>query len=97
MSQNRKKESQEYNSELPTIISSDDLNEKEINDLRAQALLKRPRHNNKSIFKISQDNCEFPKTTIRAKANISRSFQANNFRDGQNLYPLKGNMDTTLN
>ena len=36
------------------IISLDDLNEKELNDPRVQAMFKRSRHNNSSIFTISQ-------------------------------------------
>ena len=37
------------------IIILDDLNEKEMNDPRVQAMFKRPRHNDLSIFIISQD------------------------------------------
>ena len=37
------------------IIILDDLNEKEMNDPRVQAMFKRSRHNNLSIFIISQD------------------------------------------
>ena len=37
------------------IIILDDLNEKEMNDPRVQAVFKRSRHNNLSIFIISQD------------------------------------------
>ena len=37
------------------IIILDNLNEKEMNDPRVQAMIKRSRHNNSSIFNISQD------------------------------------------
>ena len=38
----------------------DDINEKEMNDPRVQAMFKRSRHNNLSIFIISQANYELP-------------------------------------
>ena len=59
---------QEY--ENNSIIILDDLNEKEINNDKIQAMLKRGRHNNLSIFIISQDYYELPKKTIRANGNI---------------------------
>ena len=43
------------------IIILDDLNEKEMNDPSVQAMFKRSRHNNLSIFIISQDYYELPK------------------------------------
>ena len=43
------------------IIILDDLNEKEMNDPRVQAMFKRSRHKNLSIFTISQDYYELPK------------------------------------
>ena len=46
------------------IIILDDLNEKEMNDPRVQAMFKRSRHNVLSIFIISQDYYELPKKTI---------------------------------
>ena len=52
------------------IIKLDDLNEKEMNDPRVQAMFKRSRHNNLSIFIISQYYYELPKETIRANGNI---------------------------
>ena len=48
------------------IIILDDLNEKEMNDPRVQAMFKRSRHNKMSIFIISQVFHELPKKTIRA-------------------------------
>ena len=45
--------SQEY--EDDGIIILDDINEKEMNNPRVQAMFKRSRHNNLSIFLISQD------------------------------------------
>ena len=67
------------------IIILDGLNEKEMNDPRVQAMFKRSRHNNLSIFIISQDYYELPKRTIRANGNIYHIFKANNFREVQNL------------
>ena len=56
--------------ENTSIIILDDLNEKEINNDKIQAMFKRSRHNNLSIFIISQDYYELPKKTIRANGNI---------------------------
>ena len=86
---------QEY--ENNSIIILDDLNEKEINNEKIQAMFKRGRHNNLSIFIISQDYYELPKRTIRANGNIYHIFKPNNFRDVQNLYQDKASMDMTLN
>ena len=79
------------------IIILDDLNEKEMNDPRVQAMFKRSRHNNLSIFIISQDYYELPKRTIRCNGNIFHIFKPNNFRDVQNLYQDKASMDMTYN
>ena len=78
------------------IIILDDLNEKELNDARAQAMFKRSRHNNLSIFIISQDYYELPKRTIRANGKIYYIFKTNNFRDLHNLYQDKTSMHLTL-
>ena len=86
---------QEY--ENNSIIILDDLNEKEINNVKIQAMFKRGRHYNLSIFIISQDYYELPKRTIRANGNIYHIFKPNNFRDVQNLYQDKASMDMTLN
>ena len=86
---------QEY--ENGGIINLDDLNEEELNDPKVQAIFKRPRHNNSSIFIINQDYYELPKRTIRANANVYHIFKPNNFRDVQNLYQDKASMDKTLN
>ena len=51
--------SQEY--ENNSIIILDDLNQKEMDDPRVQAMFKRSRHNNLSIFIISQDYYELGK------------------------------------
>ena len=59
-------------------------------DPRVQAMFKRSRHNNLSIFIISQDYFEFPKRTIRTNGNVYHIFKPNNFRDVQNLYQDKG-------
>ena len=86
---------QEY--ENNSIIILDDLNEKEINNDKIQAMFKRGRHNNLSIFIISQDYYELPKKTIRANGNIFHIFKSNNFLDVRNLYQDKASMDMTLN
>ena len=46
------------------FILLDDLNEKEMNDPRVQAMFKRSRHNNLSSFIISQNYYELPKKII---------------------------------
>ena len=74
----------------------DDLNEKEMNDPRVQAMFKRSRHNNSSVFIISQDYFELPKKTIRANGNIYRIFKLNNYRAVRNLYQHKASMNMPL-
>ena len=59
-------------------------------------MFKRSRHNNLTIFIISQDCYELPKRTIRANENIYHTFKPNNFREVQNLYEDKASMDMTL-
>ena len=86
---------QEY--EKNSIIILDDLNEKEINNEKIQAMFKRGRHINLSIFIIGQEYYELPKRTIRANGNIYHIFKPNNIRDVQNLYQDKASMDMTLN
>ena len=85
---------QEY--ENNSIIILDDLNQKEMDDPRVQAMCKRSRHNNLSIFIISQDYYELSKKTIRCNGNIFHIFNPNNFRDVLNLYQDKSSMDLTL-
>ena len=79
------------------VFLLDDLNEKEMYDPRVQAMFKRSRHNNLSIFIISQDYYELPKRTIGANGIIYHIFNPNNFRDVLNLYYDKSSMDMTLN
>ena len=76
-----------------SIIILDDLNQKEVDDPRVQAMFKRSRHNNLSIFIISQDYYELSKKTIRCNGNIFHIFKPNNFRDVINLYQDKASMD----
>ena len=78
------------------IIILDDLNEKEFNNDKTKAMFKRGRHNNLSIFIISQDYYELPKKTIPCNGNIYHIFKPNNFRDVINLYQDKSSMDMTL-
>ena len=80
-----------------SIIILDGLNQKEMDDPRVQAMFKRSRHNNSSIFIISQDYYELSKKTIRCNGNIFQIFKPNNFRDVLNLYQDKSSMDMTLN
>ena len=80
-----------------SIIILVDLNEKEIIIDKIQAMFKRGRHNNLSIFIISQDYYEIPKRTIRANGNIYDTFKPNNFRDAPNLYQDKASMNMNLN
>ena len=86
---------QEY--ENNSIIILDGLNEKEINNDKIQAMFKRGRHTNLSIFIICQDFYELPKRTIRANGNIYHIFKPNNFLDVRNIYQDKASMDMTLN
>ena len=85
---------QEY--EYNSIIILDDLNEKQINNDKIQAMFKRGRLNNLSIFIISQDYYELPKKTIRANGNIFRLLKTNNYLDVRNIYQNKASMDMTL-
>ena len=68
-----------------------------MDDPRVQAMFKRSRHNNLSIFIISQDYYELSKKTIRCNGNIFHIFKPNNFLDVRNLYQDKASMDMTLN
>ena len=68
-----------------------------MDDPRNQAMFKRSRHNNLSIFIISQDYYELSKKTIRCNGNIFHIIKPNNFRDVLNLYQDKSSMDMTLN
>ena len=86
---------QEY--EKSSNIILDDLNEKETSNVKIQAMSKPGRHNNLSIFLISQDCYELPKRTIRANGKMYHIFKPNNFRDVQKLYQDKTSMDMTLN
>ena len=85
---------QEY--DVGGIIILDDLNEKEMNDRRVQAMFKRSRHNNLFIFIKDQDYYELFKKTIRANGNIYHIFKPNNFLDVRNIYQDKASMDMTL-
>ena len=86
---------QEY--ENNSVIILDDLNEKDINNDKIQVMFIRGRHNNLSLFIISQEVYELPKRNIRANGNIYHIFKPNHFRDVQNLYQDKSFMDMNLN
>ena len=75
---------QDYQSES-TVIILDDLNENEMKDERVQVLFKRSRHNNISVFIISQDYYELPKRTIRANSNVFHLFKPNNIRCSKSI------------
>ena len=64
---------------------------------RVQAMFKRSRHSNLSIFIINQDYYELPKLTIRAIGKIYHIFKPNIFRDVQILFQDKASRDMTLN
>ena len=68
-----------------------------MNDPRVQAMFKRSRHNNLSIFIISQNYYELPKRTIRANGNVYHIFKPNNFLDVGSVYQDTASMDMTLN
>ena len=70
---------------------------KKINNEKIQAMFKRGRHNNLSIFIISQDYYELPKRTIRCNGNVFHLFKPNNYLDVRNIYQDKSSMDMTLN
>ena len=86
---------QEY--ENNSIIILDDLNQKEMDDPRVQAMFERSRYVILSIFMISQDYYELGKKTIRCNGNIYHIFKPNNYRYVENLYPVKASMDMTFN
>ena len=69
-----------------SIIILDDLNEKENNNDKIQAMFKRGRHNNLYIYIISQDYYDIPKKTMRANGIIFHVFKPNNFLDVRNIY-----------
>ena len=68
-----------------------------MNNPRVQAMFKRSRRINFSIFIISQDYYDLPKRTIRANENIYHIFKPNIFRDVINIYQDKKFMDLTIN
>ena len=74
------------------MIILDDLNENEMKDPRVQALLKRSRYKNNSVFIISQDYYELPKRTIRANGNVFHIFRPNKILDVQNLLQDKASL-----
>ena len=79
-----------------SIIILEDLKQKEINNDKIQAMSKRGRHNNLSIFIISQDYYELPKRTIRCNGNMFHLFKPNIQLDVRNIYQDKASMDMTL-
>ena len=79
------------------IIILDALNEKEMKGPRVQAMFKRSRLNNLSVFIIGQDYYELPKKTIRTAGSIYHIFKPNNFLDVRNIYQDKASMDMTFN
>ena len=79
------------------IFLLDVLNEKEVIDPRVQAMFKRSRLYDLSIFNTSRDYYELPKRTIRANGKICHIFKPNFFRSVQNLSQDKLSMDMKLN
>ena len=68
-----------------------------MDDPRVQAMFKRSRHNNLSVFIISQGYFELSKKAIRCNGNIFHIFKSNNFRDVLYLSQDKNSMDMILN
>ena len=68
-----------------------------MDDPRVQAMFKRSRYNNLSIFMISQDYYDLSRKTIRCNGNNFQIFKPNKFTDVLNLYQDKSSMDMTLN
>ena len=87
---------QVYNSDQPIVNNLDDLNEKQMDDPRVQAMFKRSKLNDISIFIISQDYYKLSKKTIRANGSIYHIFKPNHFLDVQKIYLDKASMDMTL-
>ena len=85
---------QEYEDGGSIIL--EDLNEKEMNDPRVQAMFKRSRHNNLCIFIFSQGYYELPRKTILANENIYHIFKPNSFLDDRNIYQDKTSMNKTV-
>ena len=82
--------------ETKSIIILDDLNEKEINNDKIHAMFKRGRHNNLSLFVISQDYYELPKRLLRCNGNIFHLFKPTKFPDIHNIYQDNASMDMIL-
>ena len=86
---------QEYDDGGINIL--DDLNEKEMNDPRVEAMFKRSGHINLSVFIITQHYYELSKKNNSCQGNIWHIFKPNNFRDVINVNQDKSFMDVTLN
>ena len=67
-----------------------------MDDPRVQAMFKRSRYNNLSIFIKSQEDYELSKRTIRCNGIIFHIIKPNNFLDVRNLCQDKASMDMTL-
>ena len=89
--------SQEYKSDESSVINLHELNQKEMEDPRVQAMFKRFKHNNYSIFIKSQEKYELSKRTIRCNGNIYHIFKPTNCRDVEKRYQDKDSIDMTLN
>ena len=66
-------------------------------DPRVQAMLKRSRHKNLSVFVIGQDYYELPKKSIRANGTFYHIFKPEIFRELLNTHLDKSSIDMTLN
>ena len=81
---------------IDSIINLDDLNQKNMDGPRVQAIFKRSRQNYLSIFIISQDYYELTKKAIGCSGNIYHSFKPFIFRDVIYLYQDKASIGMTL-
>ena len=68
-----------------------------MNNPRVQALFRRSRHINLSIFIISQDYYELPKRTIRANGNVYQYSNPTISEMYKFFFQEKASMDMTLN
>ena len=90
------KDPQEYESDIHTVISLDDLNKQQLQDPRVQMLFKRGRHNNPSIFVISHGFYELPKDTIRENSSIIHHFITNNFANVERIHRQLSSTDMLI-
>ena len=90
------KNAQEYDSDKHNVIILDDLNKDQLNDKRVQMLFSRGRHNNLSLFVISQGFYSLPKDTIRENSSIIHHFITNNYCNVECLHRQLASTDMVI-